>query len=675
MRARAALASRLLAALLAAVAPCAGGEAGEAVDPRSATLAVAREDLSELRLDAALAAVSRVLASQDLPEALRLEALVLRAQAHGAAGDLDATEEDFREILLLDPSFRPDPTLTARKAAARFDAVRAATVGTVRLLLDPPDAIVRFDGRVASRSTEGVYPTLPGSRALRVERRGFDAEERTVDVAIGQEISLSVRLVPNARTVVLRTEPEDVRVLVDGREAGLTARPRLPDGTPLEGRAAELRLEDLPLGEHEFTLERTCFRTVTRREMLAVDLIDRSPLVSEVIEMVPVISTLAVRGAVKGAEAFVDGSPAGVLPQEAIRVCPGFRTVEVRARGRTLWRERMDLEEGRSRSIDVRPRPNLVLAGAETVPAGFEDLAASTSPAGTVGLPASGDPGDAAAWEQVDLPPDADLVLALEPASGLRAARLLLYSPILRIVEPVADSGFDGHRPEWSRAVFGLGVADSRIGGPARVVHVAPAGPAEASAIRVGDRVLAVGASKVSGSAEVVAALRRQAPGAPVEIAVEGSGSGPRTVRATPSASPLVGESRGPAPAGFLAAWAASDGAAGGEAAASALANLALLLAGHGRHEEAVAVWSRVDFGERRGIGSGTVDYFRALSLEALGREAEARDALLRARSSSATIGDDEGLAIAPAAADRLADLGLATRRDRPRTVPTSTAR
>ncbi len=666
MRARAALPSWLLAVLVASLCPGAAGEGGAAADPRSAVLSAARDDLAELRLGAALAAVSDVLASPDLPDDLRLDALVLRSQVHGASGDLDATEEDYRQILVLEPAFRPDPNLTSRKAAARFDAVRAAMLGTVRLLLDPPDAVVRFDGRVASRSAEGVYPALPGVRKLRIERRGFDAEERTVDVAVGREVSVSVRLVPNARTVVFRTEPDEVRVLVDGRDVGATARPRSPEGASIEGQPAELRLEDLPLGEHAFTLEKSCFRTVFRREMLAVDLMDSSPLVSEVIAMVPVVSALDVRGSVEDAEVLVDGKPAGALPQEAIRLCPGSRDVEVRARGRTVFRGSLDLEEGGSRVLEIRPRPNLALAGVSSVPAGFEALAAATSAAGRVNLPDSGDPGDAAAWKGTDVPAGVDLVLAVEPASGLRAARALLYSPILRIAEPVTDPGFGASRPSWSRAVFGLRVADGRVGGASRVVEVTPAGPASAAGIRAGDRVLAVGAARVSRAAEVVSALRRQAPGAPVEIEVQAPGAAPRTIRVTPAASPLCGETDAGAPDAFLAAWAASDGAAAGEGAAAALANLAVLLARHGRHEEALAVWSRVDFGTRSGIGAGTVDYLRSRSLEALGREAEARDALLRARSSGATIVDDEGLGVAPAAGDRLVDLGLADGRDRP---------
>ena len=93
--------------------------------------------------------------------------------------------------------------------------------------------------------------------------------------------------------------------------------------------------------------------------------------------------------------------------------------------------------------------------------------------------------------------------------------------------------------------------------------------------------------------------------------------------------------------------------------AASALANLALLLSAYGQHDRALETWRRVDWGERRGIGAGTAQYYLARELEMLGREKEAIEAYRRAAASSATTFDDHGPAIRPAALDRLADLGI----------------
>jgi hypothetical protein len=92
--------------------------------------------------------------------------------------------------------------------------------------------------------------------------------------------------------------------------------------------------------------------------------------------------------------------------------------------------------------------------------------------------------------------------------------------------------------------------------------------------------------------------------------------------------------------------------------APAALANLALVFAAHGEHEPAVRTWQRVDWPERSGIGAGTVAYYIGRELQALGRDSEAIEALRRAAASSGRAGTDTGPPVAPAARDRLIDLG-----------------
>jgi hypothetical protein len=62
---------------------------------------------------------------------------------------------------------------------------------------------------------------------------------------------------------------------------------------------------------------------------------------------------------------------------------------------------------------------------------------------------------------------------------------------------------------------------------------------------------------------------------------------------------------------------------------------------------------------ERAGIGAGTVQYYSGRALERMGREDAAVEAYRAAAASAATTGTDGGPAIAPAARDRLADLGV----------------
>ena len=86
---------------------------------------------------------------------------------------------------------------------------------------------------------------------------------------------------------------------------------------------------------------------------------------------------------------------------------------------------------------------------------------------------------------------------------------------------------------------------------------------------------------------------------------------------------------------------------------------LALLLSEYGHHQLAAETWRRVRWSRSQGISNGTRGYYLGRALERLGKEDEAITALLEAAGSDATTVDDDGPRVAPAAQDRLADLGV----------------
>ncbi len=634
--------------------------------PPGSPLEAIREDLLGLRFESALARIETVLRDPAVKEVTRVDALALRSQAHAATGALDAAEQDYREILALDPAFQPDAAVASRKAIARYDKARAALVGTLRLDLDPADAKIVVDGRPAQRLSSGVVPVLHGSRVLRLERKGFDPLERTIDVAAGQETPFTIRMVPNARSIVVRTDPDGVRVTVDGAPAGETAK-------PASGGAdapAELTVEDLAPGEHKIVLSKPCYRTVRHSRMITVDLMDHAPLAIGPMVLDPVRARLTLEGSVPGAELRVDGVLSGTLPVEPLDLCPGQREVEVRAGSRVIWWDRIELPEEGGLGVEIRPRPNLARFAAEWPPA-LESFARAFSARPPLPLPAGADLAAKAGWESVTLPPGTDLAMAVIPAAGEGSAdRRLLFSPLLRTVEKVEGPLPDATPPAWLRSATGLRLADSRKWGKALVVDILPGSPAASAQISVGDRVLAVGGKGVEDSWQALGALRAAAPGSEIEVQVSGPDGVTRTVRIRPVATPVFPlRSDGARSPAVAAAWAAADGAVPGPASASALVNLALLLSEAGRHDLAADTLRRITWGGGKGIGAGTGAYLLGRELEALGRETEARAAFLRARGSESTAQDDEGLEVAPAAADHLADLGVGS--ERPAAPPT----
>jgi len=213
-------------------------------------------------------------------------------------------------------------------------------------------------------------------------------------------------------------------------------------------------------------------------------------------------------------------------------------------------------------------------------------------------------------------------------------------------------------RPSWNTVVWGVETIDSAWGGNALVVGLTNDRVPEG--LEIGDRILEVDGAPVAGRAS----LRRLLAGAHESRRV-------KLAWRKPSGEPGEGNLRGRispdlrirqwdvAQDVVRAAWAVVDAASSGDRSPTALANLALLLSKYGHHRLSAETWQRVRWDDRPGIGEGTRQYFLGVELQRIGREKEAVEAFGRAAESGATAFDDESLRVAPAALDRLADLGF----------------
>jgi hypothetical protein len=620
-----------------------------------------RDDLVGLRFEQALSAIEGFLGRPDLSLSDRADALVLRSQAHVAFGDLKAAEQDYREILSMRPRFVPDASLTPRKAVERFSRVRATLIGDLTVVLQPAEARVTFDGRDFTIAPDGTVPLLAGEHLVRAELEGFDSLQQTIEVEANRESRIELRLVPNARTVVLLTQPDGVDVTLDGVWIGHTSR---PPGTGFPGTAlkpAELRIENLGLGQHVFELSKPCYRTETFRDLLTVDLLDWSTKRYEPVVLARVHSTVVLGGGPPGADVIVDGQHRGRLPLAPFGVCPGERRFEVRLGGRRVWAGVGTMGESEEWVRTVEPRPNVVLVGAESWPP--ELLSYETAFNTTIEDDSPRDPFSAESWSEWAgrLPPDTDLAIARGSGSTEATNGWVVYSPILKAVVPLEPGRVAVGRPSWTGVTWGLFVADSELGGPALVVDAAADHPASRAGLGAGDRLVSLGGTQVASSAQVQRILEVASSKAPLDVewlspdgtAHRGQLNGKETIRLMPG--------RGDSAADLVrSAWAVVDAACNPAVSEAARANLALLLSNFGRYELAARAWKRVSLPERAGIGRGTVQYYLGQALERTGREREAVRAHQAAASSRGTAFDDEGPTVAPAARDRLADLGVA---------------
>jgi hypothetical protein len=631
--------------------------------PARRSLDAIHADLVELRFEQALSAIEALLGSNELLEDDRVEALVLRAQGHVAFGDLKAAEQDYRDILSLRAGFVPDPSMTPRKALERFEKVQAAMIGRVILRMLPPDADVTVDGRPIPVGAEGEIALVAGEHRLHASRAGFDAETQTVFVAAGRSASLELRLRPNARSVIVFTEPDGVDVTLDGTWVGRTERPD-PDSIDVAGAPAQLLLENVPLGEHTIELSRDCYRNERRTDFLDVDLLNVTPKLYKKVRMIPVRATLVAESGPVGARVLVDGEDVGAIPLEPHALCPGLHEIEVRRGERRIWSDSREFSEGETTSLPVEARPNVLIVGAPDWPSELIRYRSMVNEVGAEARAPRGDPSELSTWHGADVPRDVDLVLARRagPREG-ETDTWFAYSPILEYTTPLDLARADLGRPRWTLPSWGLRTVDSEVGGALRVAQVTEGSAAAAAGIARGDRILSVGGARVASTHQLRRFLDASSWKAPLAVEWTTTEGEPRraNLRAAPSVL-LESDPEGRSgSAAIRAAWALASAEGDGEWAAAAQANLALLYSAHGHHESAARSWRRVDWEDRAGIGQGTAQYYLGRELERLGLESEAAAAYRRAAHSSGTAVDDEGPRIAGAARDRLSDLGLAT--------------
>ncbi len=619
--------------------------------PMSSELLAIRDQLVALEIEAALAAVDAILARPELPEATRAEALDLRAQAHVASDDLDAAEKDYRAILLLRADYVPARDVTSKKAMDRFSTIRTSMIGTIHLDLDPKDAALTLDDRPIAASTGGAVSAVAGERQLRAARKGFDDLEVAVHAVAGQDTLVQIRLVPNARSLVVRTDVDGVAVTLDGVASGATAR---PGGVPSEADApATLVIEDVPIGEHEIRLAKPCFATESLQEAVSVDLADRSAKALRIVAMRPARTRVTATGAQYDGELFVDRERVASLPLRSFTICPGLRLLEVVAVGRVVWSGEIVAEET-DVTLDLAPRPNAVLVGAEW-PKAWAGAAAAWSLRGRVDAPAGLDLAARESWAALTLPPGSDLAIGVIPGPG--DAHVVLYSPTLQTVEERAVPSSTS-RPSWSVATIGAVLVDSGVGS-VLVASIAAGGPAEKAGMTAGDRLLAVMGHAPTSAASARAAVESAGIGAAVSLDIATPSGQAKKIECVTAAHQRVDRPSGDTTSRVArAAWASVDAAAGGPDAAIALANLANLLDRSAREAAGHEAWRKV-----RAISGGTLAaraaYALGTGLQAAGKTAEAMEAFGQAKADALAGGD---AVLAAAAIDRLADLGVAPR-------------
>jgi tetratricopeptide (TPR) repeat protein len=348
-------------------------------------LAEARRLFDALDYENAVPAFDRAIATLEPLAAQQLTlrpglatAYELRGRARFGLGDRDGAAADFTSLLGVNPAFAFASQVSPR-VVALLDEVKATTVGTLQLTIEPADATLEVNGLPFTAAVSGGVPVRAGEFTVKATRVGYRAVEERVAVAAGETRQLALTMERTAAAVFLLTSPADVEVVVDGTSRGRTmpGPPGLafPDAASALGVAPEvvskaLVLSDLSQGTHTVLFRKGCHVTEERTLTIAA-LADYKV---EPVLLEAAVGTLSIASAPAGASVFVDGEPRGTAPVTLGDVCEGMRLVELRgAQGRYV--KRLVVRPGDQVQVQGMLKPGFALlpAGAGVANSGVSD--------------------------------------------------------------------------------------------------------------------------------------------------------------------------------------------------------------------------------------------------------------------------------------------------------------
>jgi len=154
---------------------------------------------------------------------------------------------------------------TLRLVAGQTETMTAALEGvpaTLNIVSVPPGARIYLDDEFKGEAPLTLATLSPGAYRLRAEKKGYDTLTRPVTLARAQKRTEEMRLVSNAGSLEVVTHPPGVRVLVDGKERGVT---RAKNGDDESLISAPLKIDLVDVGERKVQLVREGFfgKTVT----------------------------------------------------------------------------------------------------------------------------------------------------------------------------------------------------------------------------------------------------------------------------------------------------------------------------------------------------------------------------------------------------------------------------
>ena len=632
----------------------------QTVDPDLAVEAVLALTAILDRLDAARDREGRL---PEIENELFLRALEYRARAHVTRDSREQASDDLRLLILADPAWRLDVAGLSPAVLDLFEGQRSDLLAYLTVLTEPAGVTVFVEDEPVGTTPLTGRPVFAGLLTIRLERPGFTVHtEPRREVLAGERIAIEHEMVRSRPVLSVITSPAGVTVRVEGRVAGVTGgslpedlRPLIPPRFARDEFSAPLQLGNLETGANEITLEAPC-RTPSRFTFHADEARDYLP---RFVRLRPSTGGLRIESEPSGAVVVLDGEERGVTPLSFSAMCSGEHEVEIRHPAGRCARS-FHVSRGSRTAVSCEVLPVLALtpsAPGETdadravrrVLATRDDYFVVDGADETgvqarvrVRLPEPG-----AGPAQVEFlaagsgRPDTAGFDRFAPATAGDAAERLLTPPTRR-------------RPWAGMTAVALANAGAENdGGGLRVTRVHPAGPAVLAGVEPGDELREMEGRLLSDELGLAELIAGEAADTTVDLVVRREGAD-RRLRLVLADTPVLPSLSAGQCNRRLVELEADFARGRSDATRQLEAGICWILLGD-PERALVRYLADVSAPAAPGIGEGTVLYYRALALEALGERARAAQAFEAAAAApGATLVTHDGPLLAPLALRRL---------------------
>ncbi len=228
---------------------------------------------------------------------------------------------DWNESINIEPGMESDITAELQIKAC-----------TVSINSEPSNAMVLIDGERAGSTPEILTDIKPGKHIVEVRIDEYETWSKNIDIEQGMEIEISAELYLKVGSVIIKSEPTNAMILIDGIKAGKT--PKI--------------LTDIKHGKHIVEVRMGGFETWSESVEVSGD--KENVIVAVLKEM---IGSISVNSNHSGAIIYLDGKEIGATPDTIKSVSIGAHVIKVKMEGYAEWTKKLNMKKGEEIALNA----------------------------------------------------------------------------------------------------------------------------------------------------------------------------------------------------------------------------------------------------------------------------------------------------------------------------------